>query len=117
MQGMPESRGKGMNHEEWLAEGEKLFGSDQMKWKFVCPACGVVTSVQDWKEAGAPETAVAFSCVGRWSGMKREAFGGEGPGPCNYAGGGLFNINPVKIYGRKNDVFAFATEAKAPDAD
>ena len=47
--------------EEWNAEGARRFGADQMKWRFVCPACGHVAAVQDWKDAGAPVEAAAFS--------------------------------------------------------
>lgn len=97
-----------MTHTEWLAEGETLFGPDPMQWRFVCPACKHVAAVNDWKSAGAPEGAVAFSCVGRWGGAKREAFG-DGQGPCNYAGGGLIGLNPVEVEveGRVRRVFAW----------
>lgn len=56
-----------MTHAEWLAEATRRFGDDPMAWKFVCPSCGHIASVQDWKDAGAPEGAVAFSCIGRYS--------------------------------------------------
>lgn len=98
-------------YDEWVAEGRALFGDDPLAWRFVCPCCGHEASVADWKAAGAPETAAAFSCVGRWSGAKREAFGGKGPGPCNYAGGGLFCISPVEIQrvvdGQQRSTMAF----------
>jgi hypothetical protein len=98
-----------MTHEEWLAEGRRRFGDDIMRWRFVCPSCGHVASVQDWKNAGATEGEVAFSCVGRRTGGSA-AFGERGKGPCNYAGGGLFRINPVSIVkdGQEHDRFAFA---------
>jgi hypothetical protein len=84
--------------QEYMAEAEKLFGTDKMKWKFVCPSCGYIASAEDYKNAGAPEGAVGFSCIGRWlPGKVRDAFTG-GPGPCNYAGDGLINISPVGIY-------------------
>lgn len=83
---------------EWEAEGLGLFGEDRMGWRFKCPSCGHVACVRDWKAAGAPEGAVAFSCVGRWMGGNvQEAFVGKGRGPCNYAGGGFFCINPVPV--------------------
>lgn len=102
---------KTMTHEEWRAEAVRLFGADPKKWRFVCPACGHVASVQDRLDVDA-RTAVAFSCVGRWTGAARPAFGaGAGAGPCNYAGGGLFGLNPVTVTypdGASQDVFAFA---------
>ncbi len=95
--------------EEWKAEGERRFGPDVMRWRFVCPACGHVASVQEWKAVGAPEDVVAYSCVGRWAGADRVAFE-SGRGPCDYAGGGLFQINPVRIGDRESGVFAFADD-------
>ncbi len=91
--------------EKWHKQGESLFGPDEMKWRFVCPACGHVASVQDYKDAAAPQGAVGFSCIGRFLPDPREAFG-SGPGPCNYAGGGLIRLNPVDVDGHR--MFAFA---------
>lgn len=92
---------------EWYAEGVRRFGPDETTWAFVCPACGHRQTVADYEAAGAPEGHVAFSCVGRAFPTCREAFGGKGPGPCNYAGGGLFAINPVTILddGKKRGPF------------
>lgn len=98
--------------EDWHAEARRLFGDDQMEWRFVCPSCGHVASVKDWKDAGSTEGSVAFSCVGRWLDSPHDAFQ-MGNGPCNYAGGGLFAINPVSIQtgGTISHAFAFAEEA------
>jgi len=106
---------------EWRAKGAALFGDNFMKWKFVCPVCGHVASVQDWKDAGAPVTSAAFSCVGRWAGPHPEVHKGTfgpngipGKGPCNYAGGGLFGLNPVLVIdpdGVELRAFAFAEAA------
>lgn len=82
---------------QWLARGTQLFGPDRMLWRFRCPICGHVAAVQDWRAAGAPEGTVGFSCVGRWLPGSRRAFGGQGPGPCDYAGGGLFQCNPIRV--------------------
>lgn len=84
------------SQDEWKKEAVRLFGKDSMKWKFICPSCGHIATVQDWKDAGAPASTIAFSCVGRWLGKKEEAFQ-KGKSPCNYAGNGLFRINPVTI--------------------
>lgn len=106
-----------MTRLEWIAEGERRFGPDPLRWRFVCPACGHVATVQDWKDNEAPEEAVAYSCIGRWTSslpIPREAFGGNGPGPCNYAGGGLFRLNPQPVTDGENKVrhvFAFAEPA------
>jgi hypothetical protein len=95
-----------MTGEEWEEKGKQLFGADKMEWKFICPGCGYVASVREWKEAGAESGEIAFSCIGRRLEKKRDFLGGTGSGPCNYAGGGLFAINPVEVEGSR--IFAFA---------
>lgn len=108
-----------MTHTEWCNEAARRFGPKGENWRFVCPVCGHVASVKDWAAAGAPQGAVAFSCVGRWTGAgpykKGEA------GPCNYAGGGLFRLNPVTVTdcpgGGEYTAFNFAPEEGAPNAD
>lgn len=92
--------------EAWEAEARRLFGDDWMEWKFVCPSCGHVAAVKDWKAVGASAAQVAFSCVGRY--MAKAAEMCEKPGPCNYAGGGLIRLNPVQIEGHKDTYFDFA---------
>jgi hypothetical protein len=110
-----------MTQAEWLEEGKRRFGPDMMKWAFICPACGHVATVQDWKDAGASEGQVGFSCIGRNLPREqvREAFSSKGKGPCNYAGGGLLRINPIKITATNGTVhtyFAFADLPQMADA-
>ena len=103
--------GNKLTHEEWIAEGKRRFGEDMLGWRFVCPSCGHVASVQDWKNAGAPEGAVAFSCVGRQLNANDDNTFGKKGGPCMYAGGGLFKLNPVTVVrenGQESALFAFA---------
>lgn len=103
-----------MTHEEWKAKGLELFGPDHKQWKFVCPICGYVASLQDYLDAGVPHESIAFSCIGRWLPKSISAFGGEdvrGNGPCDYAGHGLFRFNPLEVDGVK--YFNFAE----PEAD
>jgi hypothetical protein len=101
---------------EWHADGVSQFGADEMAWRFICPSCGHVATPADWKSAGAPEGAVAFSCVGRWMPETTgEVFDKKG-GPCNYAGGGLFGLNPVLVVqdnGKEHRIFAFAPASDA----
>jgi len=97
--------------EDFWAAAIGLFGPTTDSWRFRCPVCGYVAEVREWRAVGA-ETSIAFSCVGRWREGSRRAFGGEGPGPCDYAGGGLFQVNPVTVRlpaeGRGLMVFQFA---------
>ena len=98
---------------EWLAEGEKRFGTDRLKWRFVCPGCGHVQAVEDFrthKEQGATAETAYFNCIGRYAGAQRTAFGKPGGGPCDYTTGGLINISPVRIIfeGKEYSAFAFA---------
>lgn len=94
-----------LTKEQWHAHGVTLFGDDEMQWRFICPACNHVASVQDYKDAGAPMSAVAVACVGRFMDHPRKAFG-VGPGPCDYSGMGLIQISPVRVDGLP--VFGFA---------
>lgn len=98
---------------EWEADGLRRFGSDRLTWRFVCPSCGHVASVEDWKKAGAPANAVAFSCVGRWLPSCVEM--GVRPGPCNYAGGGLFALNPRDVDGVRYFDFAQSAFGSKPE--
>ena len=101
---------------EWHAEATRRFGKEASGWKFVCPSCGHVASIMDWRDAGAEAGAVAFSCIGRYLKKKaKEAFR-KGRGPCNYAGGGLIRLNPVKVItpeGTEHEVFDFALQESA----
>lgn len=96
-----------MTEAEWTAEGHRLFGPDMMCWRFVCPVCKHVASVEDWQRVGASEGEVAFSCIGRHIEGSKEAFDVSGVGPCTYAGGGLFRLNPI-IVDEQYQMFAFA---------
>jgi len=77
--------------EEWRAEGERRFGPDVMKWRFVCPMCGHVAAVQDFADAGVkdPANAAYEECIGRYTGAGAPK---EGQDKCNWAAFGLFGI-------------------------
>lgn len=81
--------------EEWRAEAVRLFGEDWMKWAFVCPNCHTVSTAQDFKDAGAPSSAVGQECIGRYK---------SGIG-CDLAAYGLIDMCDVHI--GKKPVFAF----------
>lgn len=89
--------------EEWYAEAVRLFGEDKLKWKFVCPACGHVQAVEDfrqYKDLGATVESSNFNCIGRYAGANKNAGldgTGKAKGPCNYTSGGLLDLRPVII--------------------
>lgn len=104
---------------EWLAEGERRFGSSQLKWKFRCPACGHVQAVEDfrpYKEKGCTAETARFNCIGRYSGARPNAGlngNGKADGPCDYTSGGLFDLRPVVVItpdGERVRTFDFAEE-------
>lgn len=113
------SRTRTLTREDWLAEGKRRFGVEA-DFRFVCPICKNGQSVRDFeafKAQGAKADHAYKYCIGRLVGAKRQAFGGDGPGPCDYASGGLFNLNPVLVTYTGDDgtqraiaVFEFAGE-------
>lgn len=105
-----------ITHEQWKAEAMERFGADPLKWRFVCPICKVETSVDEWKKAGAPEGAVAFSCIGRYTKGEGTMNQKTPKRPCDYTGGGLFRLNPVKVNfsdGKDMTAFEFAPVSSA----
>ena len=101
-----------MTEDEWRARGLQLFGADPEKWGFKCPCCGHVATGEEYRALGDKGGMIGFSCIGRLMPKCREAFVKGGKGPCNYAGGGLFQLNPVHVTCRDGAViqmFEFAT--------
>lgn len=105
---------KPLTYAEWNAEGVRRFGTDRLNWKFKCPACGHVQAVVDfrpYKAQGATPESARFSCIGRYSGAVRKAFGGDGPGPCDFTGGGLIDLRPLQVIDADGEIircFEFA---------
>lgn len=85
--------------EEWRAEGKRLFGGDFMKWRFKCPRCGNVATVQEFKDAGAKGADAACTCcIGRYVSDRG----------CDCAAFGLLDICDVHVNGQP--VFEFAPD-------
>lgn len=83
------------DHEQWLEEGKRRFGADPLQWRFVCPACGHVQTMQDFKDLHADPQRGYQECIGRvWNAQgkdgARSGLSGDGPGPCDWAAYGLF---------------------------
>lgn len=101
-----------IEHADWTEEAKKRYGSFE-DIKFRCPICGYSATVKDYQAANSTEGMIGFSCIGRLIGAKRQAFGGNGEGPCDYAGGGFFKMNPIQL--TKNgkpleEIFDFADD-------
>jgi len=103
-----------LTHAEWEAEAKRRYTSmDQIA--FVCPVCKHRQTVADFVAAGDTTMRKAgFSCIGRLlpSSQTSDAFSGK-PGPCSYAGGGLFRLNPILVTldnGSTFEAFDFADE-------
>ena len=108
-----------ISRREWMEEGEKLFGSDMLDWRFVCANCGHVQSANDFKELfflgiykGTPDVAY-YNCIGRYDKrIPRSKIGkvGDPKEYCNYTSGGLFLLHKVVVIlddGEKLPVFEF----------
>lgn len=92
--------GKNYTRDQWIAEGERLFGSlkeNFLRWRFKCPRCGNIATIQEFKDVGAkePDDAVR-NCIGRFTSAKG----------CDWAAYGLFDICTVHVDGRP--VFEYA---------
>jgi hypothetical protein len=89
--------------EDWQKEGEKLFGKDMKKWKFKCPQCKGIQTLQEFIEIGVekPENVFFYSCIGRFI---------EDRG-CDWSLGGLLQIHKTEVIvenEKKIPVFEFA---------
>lgn len=95
---------KTYTHQEWIDEAVKRFGKDPKQWKFVCPSCNTVQTINDFLEAGIDhndiEPYIAFSCIGRFTDTKG----------CNWTLGGLLKIHKVEVIMKdlNRPTFAFA---------
>ncbi|WP_428303871.1 VVA0879 family protein [Lacipirellula sp.] len=109
-----------LTEEQWREELQRRYGDNLAAAKFVCPSCGFVQSRADFETLGmGPEvigSMLAYSCIGRYRrGQCQAAFTG-GPGPCDYAGGGLIMIAPVIVISPTQTVriFDFADDPLVP---
>ena len=111
-----------MKHEEWLKKAARLYGENAGDWKFICPACETPQTAKDFVNAGLTREqasiSIANECIGRHLPEKQKAIGEKKiikGNPCNYAGYGLFQLNPVEIEfedGTIRKAFDFADEEK-----
>ncbi|HVX56942.1 MAG TPA: VVA0879 family protein [Candidatus Saccharimonadales bacterium] len=105
---------------QWLEEGTRRFGPDPKQWKFVCPACGTVQTIQQLKDLGLSSEEIhgvmAFSCIGRFTRQGDEGIAAHGRGEkwnkgCNWTLGGLLQIHELEVVledGHRRMAFEFA---------
>lgn len=101
-------------HAEWLAELKSRFGEDPMKWAFKCPACGKVSTIQEFKDAGADPNDTYQTCIGRHTGKGSPTK--DSKDGCNWAAFGLFGTLSggdviVTEEGKEVQVFSMADKA------
>lgn len=100
---------------EWMNDGKELFGEDYSNWKFKCPACGHISSIQQFKESDADPNDAYQVCIGRVNGKGTKNQTDLGYG-CNWAAYGLFKTigkgrTVVTDEGKEVKVFDFALES------
>lgn len=98
-----------ISKEDWVKRGTQLFGPDMMKWRFVCPACGNIAAVEDFrpfKNKGAKPDSATHDCIGRYDGHLHVDMGAGKP--CNYTGYGLFDLCPVRVIDNGEEIRCFA---------
>jgi hypothetical protein len=107
------SRARTLTIHEWNEEGERLFGTDRMKWRFVCPFCNTKASVADYTTLHAPVRKIGRACIGNFI-PDVKALGDKATGPCLYiADSGA----PVRILddGESDYAFAFDKPNQSPE--
>jgi len=107
---MPAEGFVSMSKVAWMERGTRLFGEDKMKWRFVCPACGNIAAVEDfrkYKDNGAEPDKATCNCIGRFDGEHGHVVMGTAK-PCNYTGYGLFNLCPVMVIDGDKEIRSFA---------
>ena len=105
-------------HEEWIAEGTRRFGDNYDAWRFVCPICGNIAAISEYrpfKGKGATRSSATTECIGRYTGAKMTIGDAKKDKPCDYALYGLFRLPGAVITmpdGDKVMAFAFAEGAR-----
>lgn len=97
--------------EEWRAEMKKRFASKE-DTSFTCPACGRVSTIKDFVDAGGKDEDAPQACIGRTNGKGSKNGKDEGFG-CNWAAYGLLGTlgkgrTVVFPDGHEAEVFDFA---------
>ena len=122
---------KSISQDEFLAEAKARFGDKARNWKFVCPACGTMQSVQQLQDAvvasgGTKDDVhryIAFSCIGRFNNQGDAGISAKNKGQpwdkgCNWTLGGLLRIHTLEVLidGKPRPTFELAEASLTPPA-
>ena len=94
---------KKYTYQQWLDELKSRFGENIMDWAFKCPACGKVSTIREFIDAGAEIHDSFQNCIGRFNSK-------DG---CDWASYGLFGTMDkgdivTTRYGNRIEVFPMA---------
>ena len=118
-----------ITQDEFLAECKQRFGPRARDWKFVCPACGTVQSVEQLADAviasgGTKDDVhgyIAFSCIGRFTKQGDAGISAKNKGKpwdkgCNWTLGGLLRIHTLEVLidGKARPTFELAEATTQP---
>lgn len=95
--------------DEWQKEGRRRFGLNTHNWKFRCPQCGEIQSVEMCLNFGIHIDNVGIRCIGGL--CKTTRSNGKPLHGCTYVPNELFNMNPIEVIlkdGSTRRVFSFA---------
>ena len=96
---------------EWREEGNKRFGKDFKKWKFICPKCKTIQTPQDLLDIGVEKEKIdgyiGYSCIGCFK-NKTE---------CKFNLNSFHNDETIIVIeeGKYRPMFPFAEEGKLND--
>ena len=95
-----------MTYREWVRQTKLLFGEDSSKWRFKCPSCGHVQSIESIREH---DPSLKIDDVAQWIQYHCEGRTNKGQG-CDWSLGGLFHIHTLEIItdGESHPSFEFA---------
>lgn len=99
-----------MTQDEFLAEAQRRFGPKVRDWKFVCPMCATVQSVEQLLDAvlasgGKKDDVhgyIGYSCIGRFTRQSDAGIAAKNRGQpwdkgCNWTLGGLFQCHTLEV--------------------
>jgi len=102
---------------DWENRARSFYGADQMAWKFRCPACGHVQTVEDfrrYKDRGATPDGAYKNCIGRFMDDSEGTLMNK-KSPCDYAIYGLLQLGGYNVIlpdGKTVRTFPFADDER-----